>query len=56
MDAADAAKVADAARAMFGMWSCPAEFVLFARNARSRASNEKGKRKNNVAVMTSREW
>lgn len=56
MDAADAAKVADAARAVFGMWSCPAEFVLFARNARSRASNEKGKRKNNVAVMTSREW
>lgn len=55
MDAADAAKVADAARAMFGMWSCPAEFVLFARNARSSASKHRSKDAN-VSVVTSREW
>lgn len=56
MDARDAARVADAARSMFGRWSCPAEFVLFARSARAQAAKGSAKKGKSAPVATSREW
>ena len=51
-DAADVVRIAAAARAAFGRWTSPAEFVVFARSA------PKMRKAHNAAkeIVNSREW
>lgn len=51
--AAAVPRIAAAVRSAFGRWSCPAEFVVFARSV---ARMPKGGRSMPSEVATSREW